>query len=446
MTEPTGFVAAVTSFHVDGRIRQRATRVLAELDGIVPATALAARLLDHVPQVREEAQRALLPRLDAGNAAAVLGVLLAGRGRQHAPNGLASVREALFEKLPAIELVETLLRGGAREVRRWAFTLGHDRGLLTPGRLLRVVHDDPDQWLRASAADWLLPVADPQQLRELLGANTVEARLVALTQLPDDSLGDDDLLPLLADRAPRVREQARWRARRRGIDTARWYRERVALPETPAQTLAASLDGLAAVGGPGDLERFTEHLHHRSPRVRTAAVTGVSTHASREVAVATLAPVLLDPSPRVSSAAARLLVRLRAPQEAAAAAWSSPQSWSRRAAWRMSRGAGSWDWVEADLRAAADTDPQLASLGRAGVRNWLATSAATTWAALPDSQRERIQELLVAGPVDSATSRTVAFHARIQVPSPPVPAPAGTTTDADVPAPTRRWLRLVRRR
>jgi hypothetical protein len=371
-------------------------------------------------------------------------VLLAGRGRQHAQSALASVREALLEQ-PAEDLVFTLLRDGSRDVRRWAFVLGHDQDLFTPERLLGVVKSDPDQWVRASAAEWLLPVAHREQLRQLLAANTVEARLVALTRLPDESLGDDDLLPLLADRAPRVREHARWRALRRGFDVTGWYREQVNVPGAPGRILAASLDGLSAVGGPQDLEVFTAHVRHPTPRVRAAALAGVSAHASREVALDAVVPVLLDVSPRVSSAAARALVRLQAPQAAAEAAWASPQPWSRRAAWRVSRGAGSWDRVEADLRAAADSDKRLASLGLAGVRNWLEMSAATTWAVLSDEQRGRIRDLLETASVDAERSRIVAFHVGIRSFSPPSTAPQDAGVEAGGLRRARRWLRLVRR-
>ena len=46
LTEPTGFVAAVTSLHADGRIRQRATQVLAGRPGRLRAAALAVRCMD----------------------------------------------------------------------------------------------------------------------------------------------------------------------------------------------------------------------------------------------------------------------------------------------------------------------------------------------------------------------------------------------------------------
>jgi len=179
----------------------------------------------------------------------------------------------------------------------------------------------------------------------------------------------------------------------------------------------------------------------------------VSACAAREEALVALEPVLLDSSPRVSAAAARALVRLRAPQATAEVAWTSAQRWSRQAAWLLSRGAGSWDRVEADLRARADADARLAFRGLEGIRNWLGTSAATTYAVLSDEQRERIRELLATDALGQATRRAVAFHAGIQLPPPTAIAPEDAATvpgDAAsfVTRPRRsgRWLRLVRRR
>ncbi len=63
-------------------------------------------------------------------------------------------------------------------------------------------------------------------------------------------------------------------------------------------------------------------------------------------------------------------------------------SWSRRAGWRLARAAGHWDRVAADLRATTGLGPGLASLGVSGVRNWLETSAAATWAVLSNEQAD----------------------------------------------------------
>lgn len=443
--EPSGFVAAVTCLHVDGRFRERATYVLASMSSTIATSALAVRLLDHVPQVRVAAWQGVRQRLDLDTAPLVLDVILAGRNRQHATQALADVQETLMATVSAAELVSTLAASNRRDLRRWAFAVGHERHLLTADQLVDSARNDPDQWLRATCADWLMTDGDPSHVAALLDANSVEARLAALTRVPDTDLSDEALGDLLIDRAPRVREQARWRAQRRGIDVIGHYRNHLAQPANAPRVHAACLDGIAIVGDESDLPACVEHLDHKSPRVRAAAVNAVLGRARNEEVVRLLTPVLVDSSPRVSAAAARALARLSVPPSTAAEAWVAERPASRRAAWRLSRANGGWHGVEADLRAAADPDTHVASLGHAGISNWLAVSAATTWERLPDEQRERIAELLDAAGLSDDQKRMVAFHAGTKRPA---GAPAPATTDA-LRAPAekpRRWLRVIRRR
>ncbi|MBB2924235.1 HEAT repeat domain-containing protein [Cellulomonas cellasea] len=409
--EATGFVAAVTSMHGDGRVRQRATRLLARVEGPLASLALAARLLDRAPQVRAEARRGVLLRRAPADVAAVLDVLLAGRSRLRAPDALALGRALVLDADPAADVAAALLHSERVAVRRWAFALAHERGVLTADRLLADLPAERDQWLRRAFARWVVEVAEPARLRPLLSARPVDARLVALTHLPDDALHDDELRGLLLDAAPRVREQARVRATPRGIDVAARYREALAGPGVPPRVVAACVDGLAVVGGAEDLATFAAALGHAAPRVRAAAASAVGTRAARDDVLRRLSPLLLDPSPHVALAAARALARRGAPRSTADAAWASDQPWSRRAAWRLVRGSGSWERVEADLRAAADVDPGLAWRGRVGVLTWLEHGASRTWAELSEAQGARIAGLLDGVALTDAQRRAIEFHA-----------------------------------
>src|SRR4051794_12093067 len=190
LSEPSGFVAAVTSFHVDGRIRERAVQALSVLPGMVVLAALAVRLLDHVPQVRLNAWAALEPHLRVDTAEVVLDVLLAGRDRQHAAGALASVTNALNARVPSRELVTQLGASGRRRVRRWAYVRGNEQGVLSTEQLVSAARTDPDQWLRAVCAEWLMKAPNEHQLVALLDAPSVEGRLVALARAQDSDLSD----------------------------------------------------------------------------------------------------------------------------------------------------------------------------------------------------------------------------------------------------------------
>lgn len=177
MDEATGFVAAVTSLHADGRIRQRATRVLAHGTGGLRASALALRTIDHVAEVRADAMEGLLLRLDVVVAEPVLALLLAARGRQYAPAALDEVRATLLERVRPSALVHALFASDQRDVRRWAFDVAHECRLLRVDQLLAAAKSDPDQLMRATCARWLVDVASGAELATLLRAGSADARL-----------------------------------------------------------------------------------------------------------------------------------------------------------------------------------------------------------------------------------------------------------------------------
>ena len=446
--EPTGLVAAVTSLHVDGRLRERAVRTLGQHTSSFVVPALAVRLLDHVPQVREAAWHALAPLLTAETAEPALDVILAGRQRHLASAALQQIEHTVLATAPTSALVAELDASASTRVRRWAMTLRHRESLLSPADLVDAARTDADQWIRAACADWLMAAADPEALTALLDAPSVDSRLVGLTRVPDRSLSDSALAVLLEDRASRVRAQARWRARRRGMDVAAFYRDVLARPGVSPRAVVASLEALAEVGDGIDLRTASSWLEHESARVRAAAVSAVAGRAPRGTLVDLLAPALLDPSGRVSSAAAGALARSGADLDVVEPAWRSGRVASRRAAWRLSRSPGGWDRVAADSRAACDSDTRLRGLGRTGLENWLALGAATTWGQPTSDQRGHILASLGRSDLDPERQRVLAFHAGITLP--PKMAPRSSVAIADpAAAPSlelARWRRVFRRK
>lgn len=436
--EPGGVVAAVTSMHVDGRIRERATLALAGSSGAIAVSAAAVRLLDHVEQVRTAAATSITALLVAQPSPDLLirayDVVLAGRDRLQGSGALATLERLARRLFRQPDFINVLIGASARRVRRYGFRLANDLGILSVPRLLEAVRVEEDQLIVAWCADWLYERAAPTDFASLLEARSAFVRQVAVLRVDDSSLSDAGLLRLAADRAPRVREAARFRARKRGLDVAAWYRGQLD-PEESATRMAAILDGLLDVGDASDLPAFRAAMSDARPRIRAVALRGVATWSTREEAIELVAPMLLDPSTRVSAAASRVLARAGGPSSIADEAWESGQPGSRRAAWFLTRSRGGWDAVESDLRLANDADPELAGLGRTQLSNWLATRAATTWQPLPDSQRARIGELLDAWDGSVDLKRTVAFHAGIR------PLPGETRQ----PAPEAPIVRLKRK-
>jgi len=178
-----------------------------------------------------------------------------------------------------------------------------------------------------------------------------------------------------------------------------------------------------------DLDLAVESLGHVAPRVRRHATDLIASHAPREQAIALIAPLLRDPSPRVVANAGRRLADLYAPDTVWESAWQSPEPTTRRVAWRHTHDRGGWDRLEADLRAATDPDRTLASLGRAGVTSWL-DGAANVWSTPRAAQRERVLRLLDAVELESHVRAELDFHLKER----PIPRPSSISTVLCAPA------------
>lgn len=140
-----GVRAAVTSLHADGRIRQRATQVLASTPGVLRAAPLALHCLDHVPQVREDALLGLRAQTSLDAAVTALSVLLIGRQRQDAEVVLDGYIQALLGAHDERTLLATLRASADRAVRRWAFETSHARELLSTDEFVDLVRRETDQ-------------------------------------------------------------------------------------------------------------------------------------------------------------------------------------------------------------------------------------------------------------------------------------------------------------
>lgn len=410
-----GLVAAVGSMHPDGRVRQRAVQLLAGRPGALSASLLALRAVDHVPQTRQEALPGLAALTSAEEARASLPVLLAVADRAHGPAALAEYTGALLARQDGARVLRELADSVDRRIRRWAFAECLDRGMLTATDLHRAAQDRYDQVIRQAAAERLTDV-DPDGLRVLLAGRYADGRVVALTRLPDEELRDAELRAALLDRSTRVRDVARWRAGRRGLDVPAVYRAVLGADGPHAaspRAVVASLAGLGRDGDARDLAAIERRLDDPWPSVRAAAVRALAARTDPAEKIDRLGGLLLDGSPQVATAAAQALAAVGPAATAAAEelAWASPQPWSRRAAWRLRHAHGGWGRVEADLRAVAEADPDLAELGRTSLLNWLTTSAATTWQRPAAVQIDRLAALLPAAGLDADTARLVAFHA-----------------------------------
>lgn len=366
LTRPTvGPVAvAVAASHPDGRIRERAVRVL--LSRPVPELTpfLVLRTADWVRPVRDAA-RAGLALLLADEPAAYLPAAVPA-------TALVSVRSrggfavqqvtAALQAAPA-RLRAEVARSAPAGQRRALFDLDLAHARMRLDDMLAAV-TDRDVRVRARAAEaaareavWTgrLPV-----LHRLAGNRHAEVRALGLTGLL--RLGRHaEVAAFLDDRHQLVRAIAREAARREGTDAPAAYRAMV----TGGTPSVGAVAGLTEVGDPSDAPLLHPLLVHPDPRLRAAGVRGLAQLGA--VPVPLVVPLLRDPAAGVVREAATALRPISGalPPELPWALLADERVELRRAGYRLLGTRPPALRLRAGLLLVEDPDPRLAERARA---------------------------------------------------------------------------------
>lgn len=452
--------AAVASMLRDGYARQRA---LAELvlrpapDPCVTTRAVALRALDHIESIRAVAIAYLQALTDVEHLHTALAVLLSSEQRRTAPEAIRHVEHAI---LADAQSHLPVLRGSDdRAVRRWAWRATTRAMLATAHDLERAAEADPDVALRRWAAQQLMSHSPNADTLRLLTSRSVELRVAALSRLTDEDLNTGSLRELLLDPAARVREIARYRAPRYGIDLADTYRAVLDNPDAPTRAVIGALEGLSLHGDQSDLPKLSGLMSDPRPRVRAAATAAVAARADAASTTTLLLPLLADTSPRVAATAARMIARFGRPPAISVDVppgeplpdelepyWSSYQTWTRRAAWITARSRDGWLELVAALRLAHDEDTALSAEGGNAARGWASRTSvagrpAPAVAAALDASLRRAYE---QGVLSRHTADLIAFTGGLTRYPPPQPAAPHVQAHTAAPRLTSRLLRWRR--
>jgi hypothetical protein len=402
----SGLPAMVAALHPSGYLREAAVKALSDVR--VPATTqlLALRATDHVEKVRRSAHATLLTRVSEADVIAAVPVLLATRARKHG----ASPYTAYLTAAKVTERAELLTSSSDRRTRRLGYDQLLTRSRLSSAELIDHLEIETDQLIKRTLAEALTGRDRGAAKTYLLHGRYVEGRLIALQYLDDADFDADDLRSRMLDRSPRVRDAARWRYRRAGQNPVDFYRDAQARTDVAEPWLDVVLSGLRECGEIIGDEEALGLLDSSDARTRLAAL-----RLWRRPTKAALLRSIVDPSTRVSSAAARMLGRNGTTSYGdVAGAANSGVAAHRRGAWLVRRELGAWDRVRADLETMSDPDPTLADTARDDLLRWLQHRAATTYAKPMPSQREAIREHLETAGLGVHEAGLIAFHAGLQ--------------------------------
>ncbi len=287
---------ALALCHRDGRIREAALALAAGHPALWPLVVV--RTADWVSPVRDRAREVLRAVLDVDSAVRLAPLILLGARRGRGVFAVDLLDEVL-RPAPRDRLAP-LFTDADRAVRRFAYRLAVDEGLLSPAELARAACRNADPVVQDVCAEAALAVVaegggHDDVLQPLLAARGPRVRAAAVTALRRAGRAERGE-EFLTDRAGVVRACARYVVRQAGADPLSWYRRRCADPGDPALPPGA-VAGLAECGERADAALLWPLVAHPSPGVRARAVAGL--RALDVTDVRRLSALLDDPAPRV---------------------------------------------------------------------------------------------------------------------------------------------------
>ncbi|CAM5620239.1 HEAT repeat protein [Streptomyces sp. DSM 41037] len=284
---------ALALCHRNGRIRQEAVRQSVRYPGLLPLIVI--RCADWAGPVREHARQLLREALHVDSALDLAPLILRVGRRDRGAFGVdvlgQILRQASHEQLAA------LFADPDRTVRRFAYRLAVESGLLRSAELARAAAQDEDTVVQDLCTTAALTVLGDEEAYEdvlppLLSARNPRTRSAGVTALRRAGRSEQ-AEPFLSDRSALVRACARYVVRQQGGDPAAWYRERCTAPGDPELPPGAVI-GLAECGNRADAGLLRPMLAHPAAGVRARAVAGLRVLDC--VDVKRLWPLLDDPA------------------------------------------------------------------------------------------------------------------------------------------------------
>lgn len=438
--------AALACMHPDGRVRERALRMLARSDSSLSDRMIAVRVGDHVAAVSTLASQAVLSRTSPVHAAAILPILQRHQSRHRAADSGDVYLETLVRAYGADQTWEALRCSADRDLRRFAFRRSVELGMLDSVAAADLLPRERDQVVRSVLTHVIADQADPPTIRAvLLRARSAESRVLGLLRLHASDLEAGDVAPLLVDSSVLVRLWARRRWQELGQDPTQAYRDLIRSAPTPTKQARAYV-GLAESGSAIERVEVLGLVHATEPALQKVGLRLLVGHAT-PADVPNLLALVRSPHSGIARLAGTVLAahpHLWALDQIADLK-SHADSEIRRRAWWLHRGRGGWESLIADLELLHDPEPSLAALGR--------QPSAPMYFEPTDVQRERITGLLPDATISREQKLGIALAAglpdvvdmlRARPPRPPAePTPTETTLEQP------RWwqrIRLPRRR
>ncbi|HVG19838.1 MAG TPA: HEAT repeat domain-containing protein [Blastocatellia bacterium] len=376
-------VLGMASFHKSGHIREAAIKRLDRTSSGKELPYLLIRLNDWVPNVREAAQQAINSRINARHAGSFMAsLLLLARLKQAGRSDHRQLIETIETLLKSAESREALLGGlnsPDRLNRRMSFSLAINATGIDQSSVMARALSDQDSVIRLWAARKIAVEFEDTNLERFLllmkGDRFMPVRREALrafiNRLPERAPGE--LRRALLDSHVSMREEARYHLQKTGgIDLASFYRQALVNPNEGL--LSSAVSGMGETGPASDDSLLLPYIHHKSAKVRRAAIRGLS-RLNGSQHLYTFITLLSDEAPGVSREAKRALTA-RINAVGGESLWaifnSSPHRHVRRNALHLFAQLGKWDGIYYLIKAVGDADDAMAGASQHYIERWMA--------------------------------------------------------------------------
>lgn len=369
--------AKLASLHRSGYVREEAIRLLRPIASERELPYLLYRLNDWVEPVRKFALETVTARLTPAYAASFVECLpLLVRIDQTLRGGtmVRWVWTFLKSEQARPALVDGLKSTG-REVRRQLVKLAGELPVGERDPLFNIVADDPDAMIRLRVTKARLSDTHTENLPTLvqnLQRDPFPAiRREALTALGDRSDASDLIfIAALMDRNRGVREAARYYLKKTGFDAKAFYAQKI--EQGDPKELPIAIRGFGESATSNEVTFVTSFLAHPVMAISRAAINAVA-HLGAEAYVKVLTGLVQSPASGVSRDATNALLPYadRIPLSTLTE-WldSRMPDRLRHNALKIALRLSKWSRLPFLLQVASDSDENLASMAKSGLRGW----------------------------------------------------------------------------
>ena len=368
-------ILIVASLNLDGYVREKAVRELAEIKRPEAIRFLLFRLGDWVENVSRAAQKAVSEYFQTEFIEEFLKQLpLIESLLQVERVDLSAVHSEIFSFLFSFDLDESFYRKLNRlgEKPRLNYFRNYLASKPLTKEIFQLFSTDKLFLIKLDLLKNIEKLDEKTQkayIRQFLKDRSPKVRVYALYSIKKDFRDGfyDELIAAAFDHSATVRETARFLLRDYAIDFADLYRKRL---QTDENSLGAIL-GLSEIRTPEDTPIFEKYIQKQSAKIKAASLSAIN-HLNKPLAISHALDLLADSSAKVRNKCIEILAPLATREilERARLVYHQGDYERKKTILKMFSIIGGWKIVGDFIIALGDTDENIRKLAWLNLEKW----------------------------------------------------------------------------